>query len=70
MSQYVIVIENEGDAWGAYAPDLPGLGVAGASRQEVEALVQEAVTEHVRMLKELGEIVPPPRAQITYVSVA
>ena len=70
MSQYVIVIENEGDAWGAYAPDLPGLGVAGASRQEVEALVGEAVTEHIRMLKELGEAVPPPRAQVTYVSVA
>ena len=70
MSQYVIVIENEGDSWGAYAPDLPGLGVAGASRQEVETLVQEAVAEHVKMLKELGQDVPPPRAQITYVSVA
>ena len=66
----MIVIENEGDAWGAYAPDLPGLGVAGASRQEVEVLVGEAVTEHIRMLKELGETVPPPRAQVTYVSVA
>ena len=70
MSQYLIVIENEGEAWVAYAPDLPGLGVAGTSRQEVEALAGEAVAEHIRMLRELGETVPPPRAQITYVSVA
>lgn len=69
MSRYVIVVEQEGDAWGAYAPDLPGLGVAGASQAEVELLVEEAVQEHVRLLKELGEAVPEPLAQVKFVSV-
>lgn len=70
MSQYLIVIEREGNSWGAYAPDLPGLGVAGSSREEVEILAREAVTSHVAMLRELGEPVPEPRAQVAYVGVA
>jgi predicted RNase H-like HicB family nuclease len=24
MAEYVVVIEEEGDSWGAYVPDLPG----------------------------------------------
>jgi predicted RNase H-like HicB family nuclease len=70
MSRYMIVIEQEGDAWGAYAPDLPGLGVAGSSQEEVEQLAQEAVQEHIKLLKELGETVPQPLAQAKFVSVA
>jgi len=66
----MIVIEREGDSWGAYAPDLPGLGVAGSSRDEVERLAREAVASHVALLKELGERVPEPRAEVTYVAVA
>ena len=70
MSQYLIIIELEGDAWGLYAPDLPGLGVSGSSREEVETLAKDAVAGHVAMLRELGEPIPEPRAQITYVRVA
>lgn len=70
ISRYLIVIEREGNAWGANAPDLPGLGVAGSSREEVEALAREAVASHVAMLREQGEPVPEPRAQIAYVGVA
>ena len=69
MSQYLIVIERDGDAWGAYAPDLPGLGVAGSSREEVEKLAREAVAGHVALLRELGDPVPEPHAQIAYVGV-
>lgn len=70
MSEYLIVIEQDGDAWGAYAPDLPGLGVAASSQVEVERLVREAVAEHVALLREMGEPVPEPRAQVAYVGVA
>ncbi len=69
MSQYMIVIERDGEAWGAYAPDLPGLGVAGSSREEVKRLAKEAVAKHVALLRELGEQVPEPRAEVTYVGV-
>ena len=70
MSNYLIVIEKEGDSWGAYAPDLPGLGVAAATREEVERLVREAVEGHVNMLREMGEPVPEPTAEVRYVAVA
>ena len=33
MSEYLVVIEHEGESWGAYCPDLPGLGVLGDTRK-------------------------------------
>ena len=37
MSDYLAVIEQEGDSWGAYCPDLPEVGVVGETRAEVAA---------------------------------
>jgi predicted RNase H-like HicB family nuclease len=70
MSKYLIVIEREGEKWGAYATDLPGLGTAASSRDEVERLAREAVENHVNLLRELGEPVPEPTAEVSYVAVA
>lgn len=64
MSRYLIVIEREGQSWGAYAPDLPGLGVVAETREEVEKLAVEAVAQHVALLRELGQPVPVPQAEI------
>lgn len=62
MSEYVVVIERDGDAWGAYCPDLPGVGVAGASREEVEALIRETIAFHLEGLRAAGEPMPKPTA--------
>lgn len=62
MSEYLVVIEHEGDSWGAYCPDLPGVGVVGDSRQEVERLIREAVAFHLEGLRETGEPISPPSA--------
>jgi len=62
VSEYLVVIEHEGDAWGAYCPDLPGVGVAGDSRDEVERLVRDAIVFHLDALRAAGEPVPPPTA--------
>ena len=71
MTGYAVVIEHEGDSWGAYAPDLPGLGVAGSSRAEVEELVREAIEFHIEGLREAGEPIPPPTAEaIVVIQVA
>ena len=35
MTRYLIILENEGNAWGAYAPDLPGLGGNWAKRAQI-----------------------------------
>jgi len=69
MSRYLLVIEREGSAWGAYAPDLPGLGVAADTREEVERLAVEAVAQHIALLRELGQPVPAPQAEVAYAGV-
>ena len=65
MSEYLVVIENEGNSWGAYVPDLPGVGVAGDSQEEVEQLIREAIELHLDGLREAGDPIPPPAAVAT-----
>lgn len=65
MSEYLVVIENEGTSWGAYAPDLPGVGVVGESRDEVEQLIREAIELHLDGLREAGDPIPSPAAVAT-----
>lgn len=70
MSEYLIIIEQEGKAWGAYVPDLPGLGVAGASRDEVELLAREAIDLYIEELREQGLDIPVPHHTATFARVA
>jgi predicted RNase H-like HicB family nuclease len=65
MSEYLVVIEHEGESWGAYCPDLPGLGVAGDTREEVELLIREAIPLHLEGLREAGQAIPLPSAVAT-----
>ena len=62
MSEILVVIEREGDAWGAYCPDLPGVGVVGASRDQVEERIRETLTLHLDAMRKGGEPIPPPTA--------
>jgi len=58
---YVVVFEgNDDDGYSAYSPDLPGVVAAGATRQETEQLMIEAMGEHIALLRESGEPVPEP----------
>ena len=62
MSEYLVVIEHAGESWGAYCPDLPGVGVAGESQEEVERLIREAIAFHLDGLRQAGEPIPAPTA--------
>ena len=62
MTEYLVVIEREGEAWGAFCPDLPGVGVVGDTREEVESLVRDAVAFHLEGLRRAGEPIPKPSA--------
>jgi predicted RNase H-like HicB family nuclease len=61
-NEYLVVIEREGDSWGAYCPGLPGVGVAGESREEVARLIREAISFHLEALRQAGDPIPPPSA--------
>lgn len=62
MAEYVVVVEQEGEAWGAYVPDLPGCVAVGETRDEVETLIGDAIPLHICSLREHGEPVPVPTA--------
>ena len=53
--KYAVVIEKTDNGYSAYVPDLPGCIAAGDTVAETEALIQEAVTYHLEMLRESGD---------------
>jgi predicted RNase H-like HicB family nuclease len=63
MTGYVVVFEgDDASGYSAYSPDLPGVVAAADTREETEALMREAMTEHVAILRETGQPVPEPGA--------
>lgn len=47
---YQIVMEQTGNGFSAYVPDLPGCVAAGETREETEALLLEAIERHLEAL--------------------
>ena len=61
MREYLVIFERGKDGgWGAYAPDLPGLGVAAETREEVATLIREGIALHIAALREDGLPIPEP----------
>ncbi|MEO8726195.1 MAG: type II toxin-antitoxin system HicB family antitoxin [Acidobacteriaceae bacterium] len=67
--QYLVVYEKSSDGWGAYVPDLPGLGAVGDTLEEVQQLIREGTMLHLESLKEHGEPIPKPAAKSDYMNV-
>jgi predicted RNase H-like HicB family nuclease len=62
VTGYVVVFEGDDESgYSAYSPDLPGVVAAGATRQETQALMIEAMAAHLDFLRETGQPVPEPR---------
>lgn len=70
MSRYAVVIEHAEGNLSAYVPDLPGCVSTGATPEEVEANIAEAIALHIESLRAHGEAVPAPSSTITLVDVA
>jgi predicted RNase H-like HicB family nuclease len=70
VSDYLVIYEQSPAGWGAYCPDLPGLGAAGASRKEVERLIKDAIDLHIESLREHGEVVPPPTSAAGTIAIS
>jgi predicted RNase H-like HicB family nuclease len=58
--KYLIVYEKSNMGWGAYAPDLPGLGAVGKTLDEVKELIREAVEFHLEGMRSHGTRFPHP----------
>jgi predicted RNase H-like HicB family nuclease len=68
--RYAIVIDKTDNNYGAWAPDLPGCVAVGDTVEEVQQLMQEAIELHLAGMREDGDPIPPPVAQVQYVDVA
>ncbi len=65
--RYAIVIEKAGKNYSAYAPDLPGCIATGATVEETEREMREAIRFHIEGLREDGLAVPEPVSVVEYV---
>lgn len=70
MNRYLIVIEMTETGFSAYSPDLPGCVSTGATRQEVEANMKEAIEFHLDGMKQERFPIPEPTADSAYVEIA
>lgn len=60
MNKYLVVIEEAGDNFSAFCPDLPGCVATGKTRVEANKNLREAIALHLEGLQEDG--VKPPRS--------
>ena len=70
MMRYAIVIEKADSNYAAYVPDLPGCVTTGATVEETERLLGEAIEFHIRGMREDGLVIPQPSSKVNYVDVA
>ena len=68
--RYAIVIENAGSNFSAYVPDLPGCIATGATIEEAEREIREAIEFHLEGMREDGIPIPLPSSAVTYVEIA
>ena len=67
---YLVIFEQGNDGgWGAYAPDLPGLGVAAESYEDAKQLITEGIAIHIAGLREDGLPIPEPTTTAERIAV-
>jgi predicted RNase H-like HicB family nuclease len=58
--KFAVVFERSESNWAAYVPDLPGCITTGATLEETETNIREAIEGHLKTLAEFGDPVPRP----------
>ncbi|MBI4338302.1 MAG: type II toxin-antitoxin system HicB family antitoxin [Chloroflexi bacterium] len=69
MYRFLVVIEKAGDNYSAYSPDLPGCVATGATIEETERNMHEAIQMHVQGLLEDNLPVPQSQSYAEYIAV-
>ena len=68
--RYAIVIEKTENNLSGYVPDLPGCVATGATLEEAESELREAIEFHLAGLREDGTQPPQPCSSVDYIEVA
>lgn len=69
MHRFLIVIEKADGNYSAYSPDLPGCAATGATREDAERNMYEAIEMHVQGLIEDNRPIPESTSFAEYVAV-
>lgn len=69
MHRFLIVIEKANNNYSAYSPDLPGCVATGATREEVEQNMYEAIKIHIQGLLKDKQAIPESYSFAEYVAI-
>lgn len=69
MHRFLVVIEKANNNYSAYSPDLPGCIATGATHEEAERNMHEAIEMHINGLKEDNLPIPKSNSFAEYVAV-
>ena len=67
--KFLVVVEETSTGFSAYSPDVPGCIATGASRDDVEREMADAIAFHLEGLEAEGMPAPQPHAFSVYVDV-
>jgi predicted RNase H-like HicB family nuclease len=67
--RYAIVIEKAESNYSAYVPDLPGCVATGATIEEVESQIREAIEFHLDGLRDDGLPIPQAASRVEYIDI-
>ena len=70
MHRFLVVIEKTERNFSAYSPDLPGCVATGASRDEAEKNMYEAICLHVQGLREDNMAIPESISSAEVMAIA
>ena len=70
MYKFMIVVEKTDTGFSAYSPDLPGCVATGATKEETEQNIYNAIEMHIEGLKEDGLPIPEPTTFSEYVLIS
>ncbi len=68
--RYAVVIEQAEGNYSAYVPDLPGCVTTGATLEETERNMREAIAFHLEGMREDGLPIPMPSTVVEYCDLA
>jgi predicted RNase H-like HicB family nuclease len=69
MRRFLIVIEKAENNFSAYSPDLPGCIATGATREEAEKNMHEAIQLHIKGVIQDNIPIPQSQSFAEYVAV-
>ncbi len=69
MHRFLVVIEKADGNYSAYSPDLPGCVATGATREEAEKNMHDAINMHVQGLREDNMPIPETYSFAEYMAV-